>query len=486
MFNLFLIEGNSTLVAVLVSIGVVLLVAVVVSFIVMMLKKNNKSEKDVKKENKVEAPAKPVKTPEEIQKEKEERLQRREENKKNEATSKIRRTSELGIERSPECFIKEDPNGIEAVGIIFNKNSKTYMFGPKGNKLNIGDVVIVKDLSGNDRMVPIVVPNRMVNENDLVKPFKDIESVVYQTEKHVEYTATEPVEEPVQEVVEETPKFTVTFDTLGHAEAPEALTDLEFVPEELPLVSAEGFEFNGWTLNKDSDELVELGSKLDGDVTLYAIWEEVKVEEPAEEPVQEEAEDADDKEDEAEEKETEVVYNAETHTYTVIRRKKSFEGRLCVTSDDNKKFYNQVKNKLMSYGLTNRISKTSEKFRLKRELLAQIKFTAKQMVIYLALDPKQFENTKYKGKDMSEKKSYQSVPFQYRTKTERKTMWMLELIDLLAKEHNLVKNEKFNEQDFTKDYPFMDDEKLIEKGYLVVTEKTVTEVVEEPEEENEE
>lgn len=403
MFNLFLIEGNSTLVAVLVSIGVVLLVAVVVSFIVMMLKKNNKSEKDVKKENKVEAPAKPVKTPEEIQKEKEERLQKREENKKNEATSKIRRTSELGIERSPECFIKEDPNGIEAVGIIFNKNSKTYMFGPKGNKLNIGDVVIVKDLSGNDRMVPIVVPNRMVNENDLVKPFKDIESVVYQTEKHVEYTATEPVEEPVQEEV-----------------------------------------------------------------------------------VQEEAEDADDKENEAEEKETEVIYNAETHTYTVIRRKKSFEGRLCVTSDDNKKFYNQVKNKLMSYGLTNRISKTSEKFRLKRELLAQIKFTAKQMVIYLALDPKQFENTKYKGKDMSEKKSYQSVPFQYKTKTERKTMWMLELIDLLAKEHNLVKNEKFNEQDFTKDYPFMDDEKLIEKGYLVVTEKTVTEVVEEPEEENEE
>ena len=632
----YMLELNSPVVAILVSVGVAVVAAVIVALVVWFFRKKKAEDeaKDKKEEKPVYVKPEP-KSAEEIQKEKEEKAQKREENKKKEVTSRIRKTSELGIEMSPECFIKEDPNGTEAVGIIFNRNSKTYMFGPKGNKLNIGDVVIVKDLSGTERMVPVVVPNRMVNDNDLVKPFKDIERVVYQTEKHVEYTAKEK-EEVVEEKVElptfkvtfdiqgngeapenlegirelpydlpvlsspgfrfmgwtldpntfdlvedgmkldkditlyaywveatyhvtfvtnghgeavealddvtalpeplpvlnaegfvfkgwslnkegteavqaglklrndiiiyavweELPKeeviptYSITFDTLGKGEAVEAIKDVTEIPTELPLTTCEGYEFGGWALEAYSTELVELGSKLDKDVTLYAIWEEVKQPEPEpvnepQEEVQEEVADDDDTSDEKE-NDTEVIYNAETHTYTVIRRKKSFEGRLCIASKENKGFYNQVKNKLMSYGLTNRISKSGEKFRLKRQLLAQIKFTAKQMVIYLALDPKQFEETKYKGKDVSDKKLYVDIPFQYKTRTERKTMWMLELVDLLAEKHNLVKNEKYEDMDYTKDYPYMSEEKLIEKGYLVITEKTVTEVVEEPEEENEE
>ena len=98
------------------------------------------------------------------------------------------------------------------------------------------------------------------------------------------------------------------------------------------------------------------------------------------------------------------------------------------------------------------------------------------MVLYLALDPNQFENTKYKGKDVSAKKAYASTPFQYKTKSERKTQWMLELIELLAKNHNLQKIEDYKDVDFAKDYPFLDEQGLIDKGYLTITEKTVSEV----------
>ena len=535
MLNYALLDLNSPLVAVLLVVGIVVLVSIITLLGVKLVKSKNKEEKEEEKKTKKET--KPVekpapKTEEEIAKEKEEKAQKREESRKQQVSNHIKKVSELGIARTSECYVELDPNGVEAVGIVFNKSSKVYMFGPKDYKLNIGDVVIVKDLSGAERMVPVVVPNRTVNENDLVKPFKDIERVVYQTEQHIEYTAVKkeepveetPVEEPVQEevveevvedevveeaveepvqeevveapVVEEVKTFVVTFDTLGKAEAPEAITDVTEIPTELPLVKADGFEFNGWALAEGSTEAVELGSKLEADVTLFAMWEEVPavveevVEEPQEEvPAEEPAEEVEDEADDAaeeKESETEVVYNAETNTYTVIRKKKSFEGRICVASKENKEFYNQVKNRLLSYGLTSRISKTGEKFRLKRELYAQIKFTAKQLVIYLALDPKQFVDTKYKGKDLSEKKTYQGIPFQYKTRTERKTKWMLELIDKLAEQHNLAKNEAYKDEDFAKAYPFMSEEELVEKGYLVITEKTVTEVVEEPEEENSE
>ena len=574
----YILAADSGLVAALTVVGVIIIVAIVTLFIIAKMRSSKKEEeKPEKKPQPVkEAPVKL--TEEEKQAIKVEKAKVREENEKHEANRRIKALSELAIEKRNEYFVNEDPNGIEAVGIIFNKKSKVYMFGPKGYKLNVGDVVIVKDFSGVERQVPVVVPNRMVNEADLVQPFKEIEAVVYQTEAKVEYTPVEepkPVEEEpvVEEVVEEkAPTFVITFDNQGHGEVLDACEGMEAIPDELPLLHEEGFEFKGWALEPNAEELVELGMKLEGDVTLYALWEEVKmpeaVVEPEPQPVVEEvveekaptfvitfdnqghgevldayegieaipnelpllheegfefkgwalepnaeelvelgmklegdvtlyalweevkmpeavvepqpvAEDAEeDEEDEKEEAEsdTQVVYNEVTHTYTVIRKKRAYEGRICVASKENKGFYNEVKNRLLSYGLVSRISKTGEKFRVKRNQLAQIKFTAKQMVLYLALEPNQFENTKYKGKDVSAKKAYASTPFQYKTKSERKTQWMLELIDLLAKKHNLQKIEDYKDVDFAKDYPFLDEQGLIDKGYLTITEKTVSEV----------
>ena len=476
----YILAADSGLVAALTVVGVIIIVAIVTLFIIAKMRSSKKEEE---KPEKKPQPVKesPVKlTEEEKQAIKVEKAKVREENEKHEANRRIKALSELAIEKRNEYFVNEDPNGIETVGIIFNKKSKVYMFGPKGYKLNVGDVVIVKDFSGVERQVPVVVPNRMVNEADLVQPFKEIEAVVYQTEAKVEYTPVEEKPEPQPEPVveEKAPTFVITFDNQGHGEVLDACEGMEAIPNELPLLHEEGFEFKGWALEPNAEELVELGMKLEGDVTLYALWEEVKLPEAVVEPqpVAEEAEEDEEDEKEEAESDTQVVYNEVTHTYTVIRKKRAFEGRICVASKENKEFYNKVKNKLLSYGLVSRISKTGEKFRIKKNYLAQIKFTAKQMVLYLALEPNQFENTKYKGKDVSAKKAYASTPFQYKTKSERKTQWMLELIDLLAKKHNLQKIEDYKDVDFAKDYPFLDEQGLIDKGYLTITEKTVSEV----------
>lgn len=319
---------------------------------------------------------------------------------------------------------------------------------------------------------------KVIKFNDENKWVADeIEKLVL--EKGVEPKAEEPVKEPEPAPVEEVkaPKYKLTFDNQGHGETLDPQEDLEAVPTELPLLHEEGFEFKGWALEPNAEELVDLGLELQADTTLYALWEEKPAPQPEPEPapVEEEDDDNDDDKDEAE-SDTQITYNEETHTYTVIRKKRAYEGRICVASKENKEFYNQVKNRLLSYGLTSRISKQGEKFRLKKEQLAQIKFTAKQMVLYLALDPKQFEGSKYVGKDVSNKKTYADTPFQYKTKSERKTQWMLELVDLLAQNKKLEFVEGYKDKDFAKDYPFMDEQGLIDKGYLTISEKTVTEI----------
>ena len=70
---------------------------------------------------------------------------------------------------------------------------------------------------------------------------------------------------------------------------------------------------------------------------------------------------------------------------------------------------------------------------------------------------------------MSSKKAYEATPFQYKFKTGRKAIWAKELVEKLAQENNLVKNENYKEEDFTKKYETLTEEELIEKGLIVKT-----------------
>ena len=74
--------------------------------------------------------------------------------------------------------LEEDPNGIEVIGVIFDKKSKLYLFDPKGEKLKVGDVVEIRNYQDILRKVAVVVPNIKVSESRIQKPFRPIENVV--------------------------------------------------------------------------------------------------------------------------------------------------------------------------------------------------------------------------------------------------------------------------------------------------------------------
>ena len=394
-----------------------LLAAGLIAFIVLFILHRRKYKEAKKVEENKPKPApkkeKPVKvelTPEQ-----------KEEKKKKEHSSKVSRLSEMGLRRSNEFNTEEDSSGVDAVGIVYNEKSRMYLFNPKEFKLNAGDVVIVLDQTNVKRTVPVVMGNKKVNEGIIVQPFKDILEVVYQTNEKASDYKTEEVK-PVEEEAEPA--------------------------------------------------------------------EEVQEEEPepvAEEPADEEDDDTDDSEDEAEESDDEstddssqqatgnvsVEFDAATKQYRVIRIKRTYECKLSTLQDDVKEYYDNVRNKLLSYKVKYSKTKTSEKFRFNKENIAILKVVGKQVGLYLALDPKELENSKYKGKDLSEKKSYSATPFQYKFKTNRKAVWAIELVEMLANKYNLELNEKHKDEEFAKAFPQMTEEELIAKGYMTKTE-TIT------------
>ena len=76
------------------------------------------------------------------------------------------------------------------------------------------------------------------------------------------------------EVENETPKYTITYDAAGHGTAPVAKTVEEgykLTEEDLPALTADGFDFGGWKFN---EKIVAAGEEVVSDMTLTAAWTE--------------------------------------------------------------------------------------------------------------------------------------------------------------------------------------------------------------------
>ena len=62
---------------------------------------------------------------------------------------------------------------VEIIGVKFNGAGKAYYFDPKGEKLDTGVQVLVETARGVE-MGKVVIPNRMVEEQEIVPPLKPI------------------------------------------------------------------------------------------------------------------------------------------------------------------------------------------------------------------------------------------------------------------------------------------------------------------------
>ena len=80
-----------------------------------------------------------------------------------------------------------------------------------------------------------------------------------------------------------TPTYTITFEVNGHGEKPEDITEVFAIPEQLPVLTAEGFTFEGWFADEEFKVKAVAGTKLSKNTTLYAKWTENVVDDPTSE-----------------------------------------------------------------------------------------------------------------------------------------------------------------------------------------------------------
>ena len=190
---------------------------------------------------------------------------------------------------------------------------------------------------------------------------------------------------------------------------------------------------------------------------LEAVTPEITVEEDAADAAMSDAASGDDENDELaiETPEGKIVLD------------RSFTARLIQSDDALKARYSELKNYLLSYkGTRCRTSWKRETFSNGRKTVATFAIRGKTLMLYLASDPTKFEDTKYKVENMSEVASRKNTPLLFRVKSDRRTMYSKQLIDMLFEENGIQRVER-RPQDYT--VPYRSTDALVKRGLIKIT-----------------
>ncbi|MCD8286708.1 MAG: hypothetical protein LUD50_05735, partial [Clostridia bacterium] len=156
--------------------------------------------------------------------------------------------------------------------------------------------------------------------------------------------------------------------------------------------------------------------------------EETAEAEPADEAADEEA--ADEETEPAADEESEAEAPAaeeDAHKYDY-----SFLAKVIQAPDETRERYAEIVNSFQSFKGTNtRVSWKQCALLYGRERVGLLLFRGKTLSICLALDPKEFEGTKYRGKNMSERKKYSKTPLMIGVTSGRKLLYSKHLINVM-------------------------------------------------------
>ncbi|HIU79583.1 MAG TPA: hypothetical protein IAC67_01555 [Candidatus Coproplasma excrementipullorum] len=150
----------------------------------------------------------------------------------------------------------------------------------------------------------------------------------------------------------------------------------------------------------------------------------------------------------------------------MMKYNRSFIARIIQSTDEQKRYYGQVKNALLAYKKVNsNIAWGAERFNKGRETIARFKIRGKTLCLYLALDPNEFATSVYHHTDVSDNKSMHGTPMMVKIKSPRGVKKAIRLIDIMLEKRNGVKRE-IAERDYAAMYPYETIEELIEEGLV--------------------
>ncbi|MDE7082807.1 MAG: uL15 family ribosomal protein [Clostridia bacterium] len=182
---------------------------------------------------------------------------------------------------------------------------------------------------------------------------------------------------------------------------------------------------------------------------------------------EENVEETDDANEETEEEEqVRKVRRIDGHVrYIIIKYNKSFTAKIIQSSDEVKAYYSEIKNELLSYkGVKARMSWKGETFYSGRTTYAKLCVRGKCLSLFLALDPKEYLDSKYIVDDMSEIATYDKTPCLYRLKNDRRIKYSKELIETVM--NGREKLPEPEQVDWASKYPYEETQPLVDRGLI--------------------
>ena len=155
------------------------------------------------------------------------------------------------------------------------------------------------------------------------------------------------------------------------------------------------------------------------------------------------------------------VISAGITTGTRKSIKKSFTGKLAQATKEQKGFYGELKNYMLSFKRVNsRVSWNYDSFNIGRNKVVKIAFRGQTMCVFFALNPKDYKDTKYYPRDMGNKRKFADTPMMVKVKSQRGVKFAKELMAEVCKD--LAPKKNFVPENY--DLPYMSDIKLVENG----------------------
>ena len=149
-----------------------------------------------------------------------------------------------------------------------------------------------------------------------------------------------------------------------------------------------------------------------------------------------------------------------------VRYRSSFMSRLIQSEPPIQDYYTVLKNALLSYkGVKARTSFNFESFNVARLQCAKLNVKGKVLQVYLALDPKDYNESKYHFTDVSDKPKLDQVPMMLKVKSERGLKYALELIEEVMRRFEI---ERIETPDVDYHMPYETTEALVERDLIKV------------------
>jgi len=245
-----------------------------------------------------------------------------------------------------------------------------------------------------------------------------------------ESVVEEPVEEaPVEEsVVEEPVEEAPAEESIVEESVEEAPAEESIVEEPVEEAPAEE------TIVEEPVEEAPAEETIVEEPVEEAPAEESVVEEPVEEaPVEEPAI------DEATDETNKSAVSGEPSQVVMVSYRSSFLSRLIQAETDVQDYYTVIKNTLLSYkGVKARTSWNYESFNIGRLQCAKLNVKGRTLLLYLALNPADYNASKYHFVDVSGGNGkFDMVPMLLKVKSDRALKYAVELIEELMRVHGV-------------------------------------------------